>query len=406
MKQWTLAPLCFVSAVAMADVEIDNAISLRAGAWSGDRSLSTESDVFNSALWGRQRADLGDQGKVVFDWQVNAQSTSRERAGLIREAYWQYYFGEHTLKVGKQIIVWGRADGVNPTDNLSPRNFRVLTPEDGEQRYGNTAVNLSTDTDSGTLSAIWFPEAAVNTIPLQPISGVAYHTETPRSSQWAIKWDRVFDNFDGSLSYFEGVDPMPVLVPGSLSATGAIVEVQAQSSRILGADFSVVQGSTIWRAEAAYTDTQSEGSRDFLHKKPQFRFVGGGEWQVASTATLGLQLTYTHVFDYANPEDLPLGFDRAVAIRQVATSAQTGPEQYGYTLRLADRWINDLLSVEFSAVANQSEGSGIARLKTSYAVTDRLSLKSGYDYYYGASDTFFGQLLDNKLLYAQIEYSL
>ncbi|WP_148057937.1 hypothetical protein [Pseudomonas frederiksbergensis] len=406
MKSWTWLPLCLLPTVAMADLEIDNSISLRAGIWSSDRSLTADTDILTSALWGRQKADLGDQGKVVLDWQANTQSANRERGGLIREAYWQYYFGDHSLKVGRQIIVWGRADGVNPTDNLSPRNYRFLTPEDGEQRYGNSAVNLSTDTGSGTFSTIWFPEAAASSIPLQPMPGIDYRTRTPHRSQWAVKWDRMFDNFDGSLSYFEGIDPMPVLVPGAISATGAVVEVQAQRARILGADFSMARDATIWRSEAAYSDTPSKGSTDFLHKKPQFRWIGGAEWQILGSATLGMQLTYTHVFDYANPKDMTPGFERSIAIRQLATSAQTSPEQYGYTWRLANRWINDLLSVEFSGVADQTEGSGIARLKTSYAVNDRLSLKGGYDYYYGPIESFFGQLRDNKLLYAQIEYSL
>ena len=62
--------------------------------------------------------------------------------------------------------------------------------------------------------------------------------------------------------------------------------------------------------------------------------------------------------------------------------------------------------MEFSGVAAQTSGSGIARLKTDYALTDHLKLIGGLDYYYGPDNTFFGQLSDNRTLYVQLEYGL
>ncbi|WAH57118.1 hypothetical protein LZ023_29635 [Pseudomonas silvicola] len=391
---------------ALANVDVDNAVSLRAGAWSSDRSLTSETGLGNASAWAHTRLDTDSLGQGVFDGWVQAQSSTRPRHGLVREAYWRTDLGPVTVKAGRQIIVWGRADGLNPTDNLSPRDFTLLTAEDGDQRYGNTALNVSYQWDTSTLTALWFPQAAVDTIPLIPLDHVHYDVRKPGQSQWALKWDMSGDNLDGSLSYFDGVDPMPDLVPGLLTATGAIVQVKAQRTRFWGADMSMTRDGTVWRAETALSDTDSSGSDDFRHKKPQLWFVGGGEWRLFDTATLGLQLTYTHVFDYTDPRDLAPGFEREVAIRQAATSAQTSRDQAGFTWRLADTWLNDLLRVEFSGVAAQTSGSGIARLKTDYAVTDHLKLITGLDYYYGPENTFFGQLSDNRTVYVQLQYGL
>ena len=41
------------------------------------------------------------------------------------ECYGTYHFGKADLRVGKQIVAWGRADGINPTDNLTPRTTRI-----------------------------------------------------------------------------------------------------------------------------------------------------------------------------------------------------------------------------------------------------------------------------------------
>jgi len=228
----------------------------------------------------------------------------------------------------------------------------------------------------------------------------------PDASQWAVKWDMRGENVDGSMSYFDGIDPMPDLIPGLLTASGATVNVQSQRTRFLGADISMTHDGTLWHAEAALSDTQSEGADDWRHKKPQLWFVGGGEWRVFDSTTLGLQLTYTHVFDYKSAKSLTPGFEQLVAIRQAATSGQTSENQAGFTWRLADAWLNDLLRVELSGVAVHTSGSGIARVKTDYAVADGVKLVGGVDYYYGPADTFFGQLRDNKTVYLQLEYAL
>ena len=60
------------------------------------------------------------------------------------EAYVTAHFGRADLRIGKQIIAWGRADGINPTDNLTPRNFVVLLPLEEDQRFGTTAIKLDT----------------------------------------------------------------------------------------------------------------------------------------------------------------------------------------------------------------------------------------------------------------------
>src|SRR5258706_7925967 len=52
------------------------------------------------------------------------------------EGYATVHFEKADLRVGKQIVPWGRADGINPTDNLTPRDFVVLLPFEEDQRFG------------------------------------------------------------------------------------------------------------------------------------------------------------------------------------------------------------------------------------------------------------------------------
>src|SRR5712691_5880710 len=60
------------------------------------------------------------------------------------EGYATVHFEKADLHVGKQTVPWGRADGINPTDNLTPRDFVVLLPFEDDQRFGTTAIKLDT----------------------------------------------------------------------------------------------------------------------------------------------------------------------------------------------------------------------------------------------------------------------
>jgi len=45
----------------------------------------------------------------------------------VREAYVNTYAGRFDLRIGQQIVAWGRADGFNPTDVITPKNMLVRT---------------------------------------------------------------------------------------------------------------------------------------------------------------------------------------------------------------------------------------------------------------------------------------
>jgi hypothetical protein len=58
----------------------------------------------------------------------------------LREAYVNAYVGPVDLRLGKQIIVWGRADALNPTNNLTPVDFRIRSPLEDDIRLGNVGA--------------------------------------------------------------------------------------------------------------------------------------------------------------------------------------------------------------------------------------------------------------------------
>lgn len=403
-----LAALDSFAFKAVAQPSLDTTVSLRADAWSGDRQLNEKGALAAASAWGRANLDLGDAGQMIGQaWLRAATREDGAPRGRVRELYLRREVGPVSLRVGRQLMAWGRADGLNPTDNLSPRDYTLLVPEDGDQRRGSEAVSTVVHSDPNDFTVVWFPRAASHTLPLPETPGVQFVvTRPPRQPQWALKWEGRADGIDGSVSYFHGFDLMPDFTVGAPSAAGLNVVLRNQRTRVLGADLSVVRNDVVWRAEAAWSRTESAGPQDFQHKKPQLWLVAGGEWPFGEHTTAGLQLTAKRVIDFAAPETAPSEIERAVAARQAATAGQTARQQLGLVWRLAHRWQDDRLRAETSGVLIGPQRSGIARAQLDYALTDRLNLQVGVHLPFGAADTVFGQFARNRLAFVQLRYGL
>ena len=74
--------------------------------------------------------------------------------------------GNLEIKAGRQIVVWGRADRLNPTDNISSRDYTLLVASDDEQRRGAAMVQTRLGLGPYTLDAYWLPEFRPNRFPL------------------------------------------------------------------------------------------------------------------------------------------------------------------------------------------------------------------------------------------------
>ncbi len=133
--------------------------SLRAGYYGASRSLDNRKDIGTGSAWLKAGPSLGSNASVLVEgWVRNDHSFSKGQSqGELREGYLNYTAGDADLRIGKQIIVWGRADGINPTDNLSPRNYTLLVPENDDQRMGARAAKVNYHVADATVTAVWLP---------------------------------------------------------------------------------------------------------------------------------------------------------------------------------------------------------------------------------------------------------
>ncbi|NBK20656.1 MAG: hypothetical protein EOM68_01360, partial [Spirochaetia bacterium] len=100
----------------------------------------------------------------------------------IREAYVDFFLENADIRVGKQAIIWGEAEGAFITDLVSPRDMRSFILADFKEiRKGVPAIKIDYYKDAFTFEGIWIAKFIPTSMP-----------ET--GSMWAKKMGMVEDN--------------------------------------------------------------------------------------------------------------------------------------------------------------------------------------------------------------------
>lgn len=293
--------------------------SLRAGYWGSSRSVDDRENLATSALWLKAEPRLSRNVSLNVEGWVRSQELFHENEtwGDLREASLTIRLGRVDLRLGKQIIVWGRADRLNPTDVLTPRNFTLLVPEDDDQRIGVPALKATYYLGGLSLTGLWLPDFVPHVIPLrQPPPPVRLRERGPGTTvaQWAVKLEQTGKAVDWSLSYFDGFDLIPDVRIGRVSPSLVPVFLTHNGIRVIGADAATTLGRYGLRAEAAYTFTEDSGGRNPLIKNPFLYVVMGGDRTFYEYLNINFQYFLRAVQNFHNPFDITDPLRRAAAL--------------------------------------------------------------------------------------------
>ncbi|RFC35204.1 MAG: hypothetical protein DID90_2727554592 [Candidatus Nitrotoga sp. LAW] len=380
--------------------------SVRAGYFSSSRKLDGKNDLGTGSVWLKGTQNIGEditlvaQGWIRNDDIFGANGDSKK----LQEGYIKFSSGNVDYRIGRQIIVWGRADRLNPTDNLTPRNFTLLTPEEDDQRIGSLAAKATYHSHENSLTGIWLPGMDPHVFPVATTPGVFFTQHIPRTNRIALKFDRSGGDVDWSASYYNGSDLTPDIAIGATTPSGTNLIFDHNRIRVLGMDAATVIGRYGLRAEAAYTWTVNTGANDFLVKKPFFYMVMGGDRTFFDYLNINFQYYLRHVTNYSDPQAIADPLLRFAAIQTSALWNQFSRSQHGISVRASNKWLNETLEGEIAAVASFGRSNYFIRPKLVYAFTDNVKGSLGLDIYRGESSTFFGRLRDNSLLFAEMKY--
>ena len=122
-----------------------DAAELKAGYGELDLTLRTAKETYGDGF---------AEARIRYGLQADGLQTT---VVDLREAYVNTYLGPLDLRIGQQIIVWGRADALNPTNNLTPLDFRIHSPIEDDIRIGNAGVRAFLRFAPFRLEGVWMP---------------------------------------------------------------------------------------------------------------------------------------------------------------------------------------------------------------------------------------------------------
>jgi hypothetical protein len=384
--------------------------SIRAGYWSSSRTLDDREHFVTAALWLKAAPKLWSHTSILVEGWIRNQELFHTDATQtkLREAYLDASLGPVDVRVGKQLIVWGRADRINPTDNLTPKDFTLLVPEDDDQRFGTVAVKATYYLAGIALTGIWLPDFEPHTVPIRrPPPPLTLREQVPSgpSGQWAIRIEQTGKAVDWSLSYFDGFDLFPDLGIDQASASSVALLLRHHRIRVIGADAATTVGRYGLRGELAYTFTEDRQGNNPFVKNPFFFMVIGGDRTFFEYLNINVQYILRIVTGHQSPLEIPDPLQRVVATQQAVVTNQLDRWHHAVSLRMSHKWLNESLEGEVVGVLSFTRFGYVILPKVSYAFTDRWKGIIGVDFFGGGRHAFFGNLRDNSTVYAELRWS-
>ncbi len=370
------------------------------------------------------KARKGKWGDAVGEFRLwqGSQFGEMETRYQLREAYVKAYLGPFDLNVGQQVIVWGRADGVNPTNNLTPVSMAVRSPNEDDRRLSNFAIQLHGYFQPVHIEAVWIPVYAPSYFPPFQLSPAIqfgdpqYPDVALENGTEALRLNFETAAIDGSVSYLYGLAPLPGITLNSLDITSGspVVSVAFHPYRqhVVGGDFATTISDLFGlRGEVAYKRPAEDGSPDF-EPLPELHYVVGldktfGDW------TFIVQYNGKYVFDWTALPDY--GVDLAAPVIDVAAimAVEGGPQTvsgneirrknrmirgqldrwtHGATARIGWALLYDTLNLELLGSYNASTQEWFGRFKASYDLADALTVAGGVEWYGGPDGTLYGTI--------------
>ena len=382
--------------------------SLRTGFWSSNRLNDKEQDIGTGSIWLKLDKRIMSGVSVYTEGYVRDQNLfgTSEEFDRIKEMYVHVRKGDWDYRVGRQIIAWGRTDRLNPTDNLTPRDFTLMSPEIDEDRFGTEAIKISRVFGMySSLTGIWIPNFRPNELPPANVAGLQFSEVEPGgSNQYALKFDRSGSDIDWSLSYFTGFDLNADLSIVGQSGADVLVQKQYNRVKIMGTDLATIVGANRYALEVAYTRSEDESGIDPLTKNSFFHSVLGIERDFGNNLSGIMQLFYRYVEDHQDPRVLANAGQRAVASLNALANHQLDEDEYGLSVRIGKKWWNETLEGELSGSTLVRRHGSLIRPKLTYSISDHLKATVGGEYFDGGPDTLFGLQKTNRTFFSEMRY--
>ncbi|WP_446011763.1 DUF1302 family protein [Candidatus Electrothrix sp.] len=321
----------------------------------------------------------------------------------LREAYVQGQLADTVdLKLGRQIVVWGKSDTIRITDVLNPLDMREPGLTDIEDlRLPLTMTKLDYYFGDWELSGIAVHEIRFNKIPVYGYDFYAADEPAPPAddpdssldnTEWALSLSGIFTGWDLDLYYARIFNDTPHFEYVLLNNDSTEIQQKHERLHMFGFAYNKAQGNWLLKTEGAilnrvhYTNRPGAGYT-------RMDMLVGAEYSGFAETTISLEFANRHINNH----------------RPYLETSPDGVYQDMYQLafRYSRDFLNDTLNLSLLVMLyGPSEADGaFERLSLDYDLTDTLTLRGGAVLYQSGDLLTMQEVADNDRVFTELRYS-
>ncbi len=358
--------------------------------------LNLEQNYKFSENW---HSHLGGYGYYDLAYQLNRRGDysdevldEYESELELGEAWLQGKLNSHTdLKLGRQIVVWGKSDNIRITDLINPMDNREPGMTDIEDlRLPLAMARLDYYVGDWGITALAIPEIRFNKMPplgsdFYPLPMAMPNEEIPTDTEYGLAANGIFSGWDLSL-YWASLyddDPHTVIVAGT-------PELQHARINMAGSAINVAIDNWLLKGEAAHLTGLSYMTlpNDEFNRTDSLL---GLEYSGFRDTTLSLEVANRRIHRY----DITLLND-GIKEDEWQTAVRYNGDFMHARLHL--------LAVISAFGENWDEG-GFGRYSAAYDIADGMTITGGIVGYHSGDKSPFGAYEDNDRLFIDLKYS-
>jgi len=322
----------------------------------------------------------------------------------LRQAYLDLYFNNFDLRIGKQQIIWGKADGVFITDVISPRDLsEFILPDFDEIRIGINALKLDYYLGNSTFETVWIPTFQPTIAPAENSIWAPEKPKFPKpatfdyanaepenklaDSEVAVKYSSLGSFIDFEIMSAYLWDDNPAMHIFSQPDSTLLIKPEYHRLPLIGASFGKSVLGAVIRGEGAFYFDKRFSSEDLssngIKEKNYLHYLLGYDhnWFGINTS---FQFVQEYIFDYES--DLKNDEFSSIA-----------------TFLFAKTFFRETLELSLFSYYGINYKDALIRPKISYNIFDGFNVLFGANIFLGDKGNF-GQYNENDMLYLKVRY--
>ncbi len=306
-------------------------------------------------------------------WDIDHRAKARNAAftdSSIRDAYLQFSKGQTSVKLGRQILIWGESDAGAITDVISPRNISELFFVSLEaSRISQFMLTVDQFSPIGDWNLFYVPKARFNEY-AKP--GTAYYidafngaaeTQTVEKGghEFGLRWKKTFGNTDIGLMAARLIDnDYASYQAGSTAAGKLLIKNDQLRFNMIGATFTHSTNGFLISGEMA-------------RKSPR-AFTNAANLQVVNKDAIDTSLKVEHTLGNAGNHAVSVELVNKHIVDWRSEILPTPRNTNSIVLAWRNSFFNENLSANFLSVYNQTYPSFAHSLYLNYKLNSSVNL--------------------------------